>query len=39
MELNEKEQYIAPTMLVVAVKVKGVVCTSGEYRSPWEEDD
>jgi len=39
MELKEKEIYVAPTIEVVEVNVEGVVCASGEGKSPWEIDD
>ena len=39
MELKDKDFYVAPTVLVVAVQSEGIVCASGEGRSLWENDD
>ena len=38
-ELYGKEPYEAPAIIIVEVKSEGVICTSGEGRGIWEEDD
>lgn len=36
MEMKDKQFYVAPTMLVVEVKTKGILCASGGETSNGE---
>lgn len=39
MKTKLKETYLTPEVEVLLIKSEGIICSSGENRDPWEEDD